>query len=102
MRTLLEETDLVDLLQEIGLGHVVYQTVNTFSTGMKQRLKFAVLVASQAQVWILDEPTSNLDEEGKAFVRSIVDRAVSQGCTVLWATNELGEVRADATSIHIA
>ena len=75
--------------------------MGAFSTGMKQRLKFAVLLASGAQVWLLDEPTSNLDDVGKAFVREVVEEALAQGATILWATNETGEVTEDADIFRV-
>lgn len=102
MRKDLDAASIQSSLDAVGLGAASHQLVETFSTGMKQRLKFAVLLAAEAKVWILDEPTSNLDEEGKALVHSLVDQALGRGCTVIWATNELGEVRADAKIFTIA
>ena len=39
-----------------------------FSTGMKQRLKFAILLSVDADIWLLDEPTANLDENGREIL----------------------------------
>lgn len=102
MRRNLDAQIIQSALEQVALGHAANQLVGTFSTGMKQRLKFAVLIVSKAEVWILDEPTSNLDEEGKTLVETLVNQALSTGCTVIWATNELGEVRADANIFTIA
>ncbi len=46
--------------------------VKTYSSGMKQRMKFIFALMHSPQLLILDEPTSNLDAEGKESVYSIV------------------------------
>ncbi|MCF0156681.1 MAG: ABC transporter ATP-binding protein [Veillonella sp.] len=101
MRQNLEDKDIDEVLDRVGLEAVKDKPMGAFSTGMKQRLKFAVLLASGAQVWLLDEPTSNLDDVGKAFVREVVEEALAQGATILWATNETGEVTEDADIFRV-
>lgn len=46
--------------------------VKTYSSGMKQRLKFVFALMHLPEVLIFDEPTSNLDEEGKKVVYDII------------------------------
>ena len=46
--------------------------VKTYSSGMKQRMKFIFALMHSPQLLILDEPTSNLDTEGKESVYSII------------------------------
>jgi heme exporter protein A len=46
--------------------------VKTYSSGMKQRLKFIFALLHSPDVLIFDEPTSNLDEEGKKVVYDII------------------------------
>ncbi len=62
-----------------------------FSTGMRQRLKMAVLLACQADIWLLDEPGANLDEAGRAMVAREVQAAAAQNVLVALATNDPGE-----------
>jgi len=65
--------------------------VSSFSTGMKQRLKFAILLTVDADVWLLDEPCSNLDSAGKTIVFNEIQRAAAEGKIVLIATNDKEE-----------
>ncbi len=88
-----------DLLARVGLGGAEAWRMQTasFSTGMRQRLKLAVLLGADAPFWLLDEPGANLDEEGRMLLASLAREAAAEGRLVLWATNEQKEeVAADA------
>lgn len=61
--------------------------LKTYSSGMKQRVKFIFALMHSPQLLILDEPTSNLDEEGKKSVYDIV-KEEGQKNIVLIASNE--------------
>ncbi|GIK60116.1 MAG: ABC transporter ATP-binding protein [Ignavibacteriota bacterium] len=61
--------------------------VKTYSSGMKQRLKFIFALMHSPEVLIFDEPTSNLDEEGKKVVYDIV-REEGKSRIVVIASNE--------------
>lgn len=61
--------------------------VKTYSSGMKQRLKFVFALMHSPDVLIFDEPTSNLDEAGKKVVYDIV-KSEGQNRIVIIASNE--------------
>ncbi len=61
--------------------------VKTFSSGMKQRLKFVFALMHTPDVLIFDEPTSNLDEEGKKVVYNIVCKEGKERIVII-ASNE--------------
>jgi ABC-type multidrug transport system ATPase subunit len=54
----------VELLAKIGLANAADKQIRNFSSGMKQRLKLALAIFDQAPILLLDEPCSNLDQEG--------------------------------------
>ena len=87
------------LLERVGLAPraVDGKMVEQFSTGMKKRLHFAILLASEADVWLLDEPGANLDAVGRSMVRREARLAADGGKLVLLATNDREEeAEADA------
>jgi heme exporter protein A len=61
--------------------------LKTYSSGMKQRVKFIFSLMHSPQLLILDEPTSNLDDEGKNSVYELV-KEEGQKNIVLIASNE--------------
>jgi ABC-type multidrug transport system ATPase subunit len=54
----------IELLEKIGLRNAAKKQIRNFSSGMKQRLKLALAIFDQAPILLLDEPCSNLDQEG--------------------------------------
>jgi len=65
--------------------------VKTYSSGMKQRLKFAFALMHSPDVLIFDEPTSNLDEEGKKVVYKIILEE-GKNRIVIVASNEMKDL----------
>ena len=61
--------------------------VKTYSSGMKQRLKFIFALMHSPRLLLLDEPTSNLDAEGKEKVYSLL-RKESESSIIIIASNE--------------
>ena len=57
-------TTFTEILLTVGLQKAADKQIRYYSSGMKQRLKLAQAFFSQTSVLLLDEPTTNLDEEG--------------------------------------
>ena len=58
---------------------------------MKQRMKFIFALMHSPELLILDEPTSNLDKEGKNSVYNIVSEEAENSIVVI-ASNEQGDL----------
>ena len=89
----LTDSEIEHLLRRVNLDlENKNKLVGSFSTGMIQRLKFAILIAVKADVLLLDEPSSNLDEAGKNIILDEIKRAARNGKLILLATNDNDEV----------
>ena len=66
--------------------------VAQMSTGMRQKLALAAVLAADAPLIILDEPTSNLDPTVRNVVAALVREAAAAGRTVLFSSHILSEV----------
>lgn len=66
----LEPQGMIELL---GFGKSRNKHIRNFSSGMKQRLKLALAICSDTPLLLLDEPTTNLDKEGIAWYRRLID-----------------------------
>jgi len=80
---------ILELGSRVGLDMKTFGSAFTenFSTGMRQRLKFAILLAVDAEIWLLDEPTTNLDDDGRKKFFAEIQAAKSEKI-ILLATND--------------
>ncbi len=66
--------DAPAVLDLLALHKAEDKPLKYFSSGMKQRTKLALAFCSQSAILALDEPTSNLDNQGTDWYLSLVDR----------------------------
>jgi len=83
----LDKKRVSNLLEEFLIYNRRNDLVKTYSSGMKQRLKFVFALMHLPEVLIFDEPTSNLDDEGKKVVYDII-RTEGKERIVIIASNE--------------
>ena len=88
----LNDEQLIELGLRVGLDLETFGNVRAenFSTGMRQRLKFAIVLSVDADIWLLDEPTANLDDDGRDKFFSEV-RGAKTDKIILLATNDKAE-----------
>lgn len=67
-----------EVLEYCGLGEARYRNVETYSTGMKQRIKLAQALVHGPQLLFLDEPTNGLDPSGREEMLLLI-REISHG-----------------------
>lgn len=83
-----------EILDFCGAGQERYRTVETYSTGMRQKLKFAQALVHDPALLVLDEPTSGLDpDEREAMLDRIRILAQSQGKSIVMCTHILPDVQ---------
>ena len=86
-----------DLWARVGWPkRVRRQPVATYSSGMRQRLRLLLALATEASAVFLDEPTSNLDAEGVAWYRALVDDWAGDRTLVIASNEERDFVGCDA------
>lgn len=61
-----------DIIDQLGLSHSADKQIRNFSSGMKQRVKLAQAIFSNAPLLLLDEPCTNLDKEGYALYHQLI------------------------------
>ncbi len=81
-----------DILNRVNLFSRKDDLVRGYSSGMKQRLKYALALLHEPPLLILDEPTSNLDPEGVEMVWAIAEEQKRKRILII-ATNEPGELK---------
>jgi len=89
-------------LQTVGLGAIAEMPAQFLSSGQRRRLSLARIVASAAEVWLLDEPTVGLDRNAVGILETLIaDHRAGGGMAVL-ATHQPIALGGDERSLDIA
>lgn len=104
------------LLEQLGLGERLDDTVEKLSLGNQQRAQIAAALVHEPDVLILDEPFSGLDPLAVDVVADVLHRRAAAGVSVLFSSHQLdvverlcddiviiagGEIRAAGSSEHL-
>ncbi len=91
-----------DVLFYVGLGEARYRLLETYSAGMQQRLKLAQALVHDPKLLFLDEPTSNLDPQGrKDILELIADISSKKDISVLVSSHILSDIEFLCSSVVI-
>ncbi len=93
------EGDIGEALARSGLARMRDLPAQYLSAGQRRRLAYARLMLGQRPLWLLDEPLSALDSEGRDFVRRLIQQHCFAGGIVLAATHEPLGVRGAALEL---
>ena len=82
-----------ETLRHVGLFEERYREMGGYSTGMKQRVKFAQALVHDPRVVLLDEPTNGLDPAGRDEMLDLIERTGRDfGIAIMMASHLLGEI----------
>lgn len=84
------DISLEEMISNGGLGGQENKAVKYFSSGMKQRLKLLMAIYADTPLLLLDEPCSNLDNQGIEWYRNLVQTQLKKR-TIIIASNQLFE-----------
>jgi ABC-2 type transport system ATP-binding protein len=82
-----------EVLYYVGLGEARYRNVETYSTGMKQRIKLAQALVHDPDLLFLDEPTNGMDPKGRDEMLELIrDIAHNKGMNLILSSHLLPDV----------
>lgn len=81
-----EETDRA--LHRVGATEWLDRPIRTLSAGQKRRTALAGLALMAAPLWLLDEPTTNLDTSGQRLVGTLIEEQLARGGLVVAAMHQ--------------
>jgi len=82
-----------EVLYYVGLGEARYRNVETYSTGMKQRIKLAQAMVHDPDLLFLDEPTNGMDPKGRREMLELIrDLATNKGMNLILSSHLLPDV----------
>lgn len=100
-RGLVADEAAEEALEIVGLAGREGDRVASFSSGMKQRVKYAAAYLTAPAVLLLDEPSANLDAAGMAVVGRMRAWQQARGGLVVVATNDPAEAAWGDQVVHL-
>src|SRR5438445_2525377 len=86
----------------VGLGEARYRNIETYSTGMKQRIKLAQALVHDPDLLFLDEPTNGMDPKGRDEMLELVrDLGHNKGVNLILSSHLLPDVEYTCDSVVV-
>jgi ABC-type Mn2+/Zn2+ transport system ATPase subunit len=93
-----DRTIVSSAMQRTGIDAQANKPIRDLSGGQQQRTHLAQVLAREAEILLLDEPTAGLDINGRKLVAELIAAERARGVTVAMATHELADAE-HATSV---
>jgi heme exporter protein A len=75
-------------LEQVGLGKMPNRPGRQLSSGQRRRLSLARVIVAARPLWLLDEPTVGLDQDGRAVVADLLRAHLAAGGLAIVATHQ--------------
>jgi heme exporter protein A len=93
--------DLERVLFRLGLERLTRLPIRSLSAGQQRRVSLARMLLSDAPLWLMDEPFTNLDREGRALVLELVTEHVQAGGMCIIAAHQDVVIDAPTQTVRI-
>jgi ABC-2 type transport system ATP-binding protein len=95
------DDDPIDVLDRVGVREAADRKASDYSKGMKQRLVLGMALVGEPDLLVLDEPTTGLDPNGAAEIRTILREERERGAAVFFSSHILEQVEAVCDRVGI-
>ena len=82
------DLEFEDILQRLGINRLKRLPLRALSAGQQRRVALARLLMSAAPLWMMDEPVSNLDSEGRALAKELIAEHLQKGGSAIVAAHQ--------------
>jgi heme exporter protein A len=88
LRRNLSDADIERALASVGFADADQRLARQMSAGQQRRVALARVLLLECALWMLDEPTSNLDTRGQAMFSELLDAHLQRGGLAVVATHQ--------------
>ncbi len=88
LRQHVTSAQVLNALTLVGIPQCAELPVRVLSAGQRRRVALAQLVLTNSPLWILDEPTTNLDAQGVAMLEGLMTHHLQQGGAIITAAHQ--------------
>lgn len=84
-----KDNRIKELLKIFDLGDAIFQSIESFSHGMRQKVFLIGALLANPSIWVLDEPMTGLDPQASFDLKELMRTHVDKGNTVIFSTHVL-------------
>jgi len=95
------ERDAEEIYERLGIARLKKLILRSLSAGQQRRVALARMLLADVPLWLLDEPFTNLDREGRKLVMELVEEHLAEGGMCVMAAHQDVEINAPVTKVHI-
>lgn len=91
--------DFEEVLQRLDINRLKRLLLRSLSAGQQRRVALARMLLSRAPLWLMDEPFTNLDREGRALVMTLATEHLDRGGMCIMAAHQDVEIDANVHKV---
>ncbi|ETJ98897.1 ABC transporter, ATP-binding protein [Eubacterium nodatum ATCC 33099] len=84
-----KDNRIKELLKIFDLGDAIFQSIESFSHGMRQKVFLIGALLANPSIWVLDEPMTGLDPQASFDLKELMRTHADKGNTVIFSTHVL-------------
>lgn len=93
--------ELDDVLLRLGIDRLKRLPLRSLSAGQQRRVALARMLLSGVPLWLMDEPFTNLDREGRALVMELTTEHLDEGGMCIMAAHQDVDIGGNVTRIQL-
>ena len=95
------ERDAEEIYERLGISRLKKLILRSLSAGQQRRVALARMLLADVPLWLMDEPFTNLDREGRKLVMELVEEHLAEGGMCVMAAHQDVEIDAPVTKVLI-
>ena len=93
--------DAEEIYERLGISRLKKLILRSLSAGQQRRVALARMLLANVPLWLMDEPFTNLDREGRKLVMELVEEHLAEGGMCVMAAHQDVEIDAPVTKVLI-